>query len=105
MTLLLNHVVQAVCPGCKATLKIPANWISEPMKCKHCGLVFQAKAPSASSSSGREKHVKPAPLLSKPFAPPPGVIVGIPTGAPGQPGVPMAKAGYAPAGRGGVPVA
>jgi hypothetical protein len=78
MTLLRNQVVKAECPGCHKSLKIPANWISEPMKCKHCGLVFQAKAPQAGSS----KSAKPAPLMSRPFAPPPGVAMGIPAGPP-----------------------
>jgi hypothetical protein len=82
MTLLRNQVVKAECPGCHKSLKIPANWISEPMKCKHCGLVFQAKAPQASAA----KHSsRPAPLLSKPFAPPPGVAMGIPAGPPAIP--------------------
>jgi hypothetical protein len=44
MSLFLNRVVQADCPSCKNTLRIPANWLSEPIRCKHCGLVFQAKA-------------------------------------------------------------
>jgi len=43
MSLFLNRVVQADCPACKNTLRIPANWLSEPIRCKHCGLVFQAK--------------------------------------------------------------
>ena len=36
--------VQATCPGCKKSLRIPAQWIYQPMRCKHCGLVIQAKA-------------------------------------------------------------
>lgn len=40
-----SQVVQAQCPKCKNTLRIPASWIHQAMKCKHCGTVFQAKAP------------------------------------------------------------
>ncbi|MBY0527359.1 MAG: caspase family protein [Gemmataceae bacterium] len=109
MTLLLNHVVQAQCPGCKNTLKIPANWIAEPMKCKHCGLVFQAKPPKkgrfiqrairAATSVNiqlpklrKKKHKSPPPVAtSKPFAPPPGVPVAAPAMPAGQVAVPVAK--------------
>jgi len=121
MTLLLNQVVQAQCPGCQHTLKIPANWIHEPMKCKHCGLVFQAKPPQPSkknflsrafqSSSGKSRKEKkpaaPAALASKPYSPPPGVPVGVPTAHPGMPpaaGVPVAMPGY-PTAQGAVPTA
>ena len=38
-------VVEAICPGCKKTLRIPAEWLGQAFKCKHCGLVIQAKAP------------------------------------------------------------
>ena len=35
-------VVQAVlatCPGCNKTLRIRADWVQQPMKCKHCGTI------------------------------------------------------------------
>jgi hypothetical protein len=38
-------VVEATCPGCKKTLRIPAEWLGQAFKCKHCGLVIQAKEP------------------------------------------------------------
>jgi uncharacterized caspase-like protein len=38
-----NDVVQATCPGCQNSLRIPGNWIGQSMKCKHCGLVFVAQ--------------------------------------------------------------
>ena len=49
----MTLVVQAVCPGCRHTLRIPAQWINQAMRCKHCGLILQAKAavrPAASTS-------------------------------------------------------
>ena len=42
-------VVQATCPGCKHTLNIPSDWISQAVRCKHCGMVLQAKRPSGAS--------------------------------------------------------
>src|SRR5262249_6206720 len=54
----LNEVVQATCPGCKNSLRIPANWIGQSMKCKHCGLVFTAQAPSEDAPKKKKKKRK-----------------------------------------------
>lgn len=115
MSLVLNHVVQAQCPSCQNTLRIPANWVSEPMKCKHCGLVFQAKPPkekkrrlhnaiAAMTRLGgklkrkkKRKKDKSAPGASVPIGRP-----AVPTAQPALPGaqaaVPVAK----PAGSAGI---
>ncbi len=37
-------IVQAKCPGCQQLLRIPADWLQQPMRCKHCGTMFQARA-------------------------------------------------------------
>lgn len=37
-------IVQAPCPSCQRVLRIPSDWVGRPMRCKHCGLVFQATA-------------------------------------------------------------
>ncbi|HWY85126.1 MAG TPA: caspase family protein [Gemmataceae bacterium] len=39
----MAQVVQARCPHCKNMLRIPAEWLAGPMKCKHCRQIFQAK--------------------------------------------------------------
>jgi hypothetical protein len=39
-------VVQASCPGCKNVLRIPAEWVYQPIRCKQCGLVSHAKQPA-----------------------------------------------------------
>ncbi len=39
----MPQVVQARCPHCKNSLRIPAEWLGRSMKCKHCQNVFQAK--------------------------------------------------------------
>jgi hypothetical protein len=42
----MTQVVQATCPGCKAVLRIPADWVAQPIKCKNCGTIMQAKQPA-----------------------------------------------------------
>src|SRR5205085_12407987 len=43
----MYQVVHAKCPHCKNLLRIPADWLAQPMRCKHCHLIFQAKAKPA----------------------------------------------------------
>jgi hypothetical protein len=40
----MSAVVQAICPGCQRVLRIPANWLGQAFKCKHCGTIIQARA-------------------------------------------------------------
>ncbi len=39
----MSAIVQATCPGCKNVLRIPAAWLGQAFKCKHCGQVIQAR--------------------------------------------------------------
>jgi hypothetical protein len=39
----MGVVVQAKCPNCGKLLRIPADWVNQAMRCKHCGQPFQAK--------------------------------------------------------------
>jgi hypothetical protein len=54
-------VVQAKCPGCKQTLRIPANWVNQSMKCRHCGLVLHAK-PRPAATPPATSVAQPPPL-------------------------------------------
>jgi phage FluMu protein Com len=36
-------VVQAKCPQCQKVLRIPADWLKQTMRCKHCGQTFQPR--------------------------------------------------------------
>jgi len=49
----MTQVVQAKCPHCKQVLRIPADWLCQPMRCKHCRQTFQArqKAPAAAPAA------------------------------------------------------
>lgn len=51
-------LMQANCPGCRAVLRIPAGWMHQPIRCKHCGMVIQLQQKAA------------------PSAPPPAIPVG-----------------------------
>lgn len=67
----MSTVVQATCPGCKNVLRIPADWLQQSIKCKHCGLVMQAR-PSATAKrpAAAAPATKPAPA-ARPAPPPP----------------------------------
>ena len=47
----MSQVVQAKCPHCQNVLRIPAEWVSKSMRCKHCKSTFQAKANSSTSAN------------------------------------------------------
>ncbi len=47
----MTQVVQAACPGCKSVLRIPSDWVSQPIRCKNCGTVMQAKLPAGVSAA------------------------------------------------------
>ena len=100
-------VVQAKCPGCKNTLNIPSDWVSQAVRCKHCGMILQAKSPprpsgaSAAVSSRTPPPVShkikaaaalPPPAGTAPAAPPLAVTI-----APAAPGAVYPQAVPAPA--------
>ena len=39
----MNQVLQVLCPQCQTPLRIPAEWLTQPVRCKHCQTVFQGK--------------------------------------------------------------
>jgi hypothetical protein len=47
----MTQMVQAKCPHCQNVLRIPAEWVSKAMRCKHCKKGFQAKANSSKSAN------------------------------------------------------
>jgi hypothetical protein len=42
----MPEAIQAKCPGCQKVLRIPANWIGQAIRCKHCGTTVQARIKS-----------------------------------------------------------
>jgi hypothetical protein len=59
-------VVQAKCPSCQKTLRIPADWLNQPVRCKHCGTVLHAKRKDAPPSSAPIPVKAPAPAPPSP---------------------------------------
>jgi hypothetical protein len=70
----MSAVVQATCPGCKHVLRIPAEWLGQAFKCKHCGMVIQArpKAPEPPPAAAPKPVARRADVpVARPVAPPP----------------------------------
>lgn len=68
----MSQSVQSACPGCKKSLRIPVEWLHQPIRCKHCGMVLQAKQRATSSripSPPRNESATPAPAATAPEAP------------------------------------
>jgi hypothetical protein len=43
----MTQVVQARCPHCQQVLRIPADWLDKPMRCKLCRKTFEARPRSS----------------------------------------------------------
>jgi hypothetical protein len=74
----MTGIVEAACPGCKKLLRIPANWIDQPLRCKHCGMVVSARvvAPSAPPAIPIATPVaSPLPIAKPVAAPPPPAAI------------------------------
>src|SRR5262249_44210436 len=39
----MSSIVEARCPGCANLLRIPADWLHDSLRCKHCHTIFQAR--------------------------------------------------------------
>src|SRR4051812_24761908 len=65
----MYQVVQAKCPHCKNILRIPADWLDKPMRCKHCHQTFQARMKPGTVPSGSPAVRSPA--VSARTPPPP----------------------------------
>lgn len=65
----MSQLVQSACPGCKKRLRIPVEWLHQPIRCKHCGLVLQAKQQAKSprhDSTPAKKEATPSPAAKAP---------------------------------------
>ena len=101
----MSTVVQATCPGCKNVLRIPSGWLQQSVKCKHCGMVLQARpaaaaprkpaparpaAPAPVRSAAPAQVPSPAPLAPPPLpAPPAAYPASVPVAAPVAVAVPV----------------
>lgn len=91
-------VVQATCPGCKSTLRIPADWLHQAIRCKQCGTVLQARKPApAPTPAPSRKAVPVAKAVPAPAVEPAATVRAAP--ANGSPFGDLADAETAPARR------
>src|SRR5262245_34344105 len=69
----MTQVVQAKCPFCENVLRIPADWLAQPMRCKFCKQVIQAKPASslatAVTAGAAHAAVAPPPEAATAVAP------------------------------------
>ncbi len=47
----MPQVLQAKCPGCNKVLRIPADWVNQSIRCKHCGMIVQVKSKPAPANA------------------------------------------------------
>jgi hypothetical protein len=71
----MDGILRAVCPRCKAGLRIPAEWVGQAVKCKKCGAVVRSKKPverpvggPSPDDTATSAPVAPAPVV-RPIAP------------------------------------
>jgi hypothetical protein len=86
---IMAQLVQSKCPGCKNVLRIPADWLHQPIRCKHCGLVMQAKQPAAPAPTPAAPPQAPP---KRPAAPAPRPVQAVPAPAAGTPAAPAVPA-------------
>src|SRR5262249_39514820 len=67
-------IVQAECPGCKKVLRIPAEWMHQVIRCKHCGMVASARPTVA---------ITPISPASSTHSPSPASVTSVVPSAPG----------------------
>lgn len=85
--------VRATCPGCQAVLRIPADWVDRPVKCKKCGAVLQGKTPTPVPSTATVDTAPATPLPGTEPMAQPGDALTFPPGY-GPPGYQYPPAGY-----------
>src|SRR5215831_5070556 len=77
--LMMASVVQATCPGCRMQLRIPAGWMHQAVRCKHCGMISGVRPAAISAQPNSPMAVSVAPPLAVPVQPnltaPPAVAV------------------------------
>ncbi|HZU36650.1 MAG TPA: hypothetical protein VFA18_12105 [Gemmataceae bacterium] len=60
----MSQAIQAKCPGCGKTLRVPAEWLGRTLRCKHCGTTVEARRREKASTP------PPAPAVTPPVAAP-----------------------------------
>jgi hypothetical protein len=64
----MAEVIQIKCPHCQNSLRIPAGWVNQTMRCKHCQQVFQAKKKAPSTAAAPVPAAAKAAAAKQPAA-------------------------------------
>jgi hypothetical protein len=79
----MSQAVQARCPACKKTLRIPGDWLQQNIRCKHCGALLKLRWGARPATAHEEKKTsgpspgpepgsgRPAAVSAEPSAPGP----------------------------------
>lgn len=62
----MSTVVQATCPGCKQRLHVPADWLTQAVRCKKCGLVLQTRESARASAARPAVSARTPPPAARP---------------------------------------
>lgn len=62
----MSALVQATCPGCKRTLRVPADWLQQRIRCKHCGMILNARPNGSAGTSAPAPRPVPRPAPATP---------------------------------------
>src|SRR5438105_3607684 len=52
--------IQAKCPGCQASLRIPSDWVHKSVRCKRCGTIIRVEGRAAGAIPVRAAGKKAA---------------------------------------------
>lgn len=77
-------LMQVTCPGCKATLRVPAAWLHQPIQCKHCGIAVKLETRAGVRRAVAVRAERASPAEPQAGLPPPAVRGGRPQRTPRQ---------------------
>lgn len=83
----MDATIRATCPSCQSPLKIPAQWVGQPVKCKKCGAIVRTKAKASNPAAAGTAESAPLDITAP---------NGYPTPAPGAAPHPSPFAGLVP---------
>ena len=66
-----TSVVQAECPACKASLRVPSEWLGRVVRCKQCEKKFKVAAGAAENRRDAPVSSVPPPVVRKSASPRP----------------------------------
>ncbi|HUR53031.1 MAG TPA: hypothetical protein VMZ71_02790 [Gemmataceae bacterium] len=78
----MDGSLRATCPRCRSSLRIPAQWVGQTVKCKNCGAVVRSKLKPGVAIDGGEMDSEIVEGLPLGAMPTPEVVDAAPLGSP-----------------------